>query len=233
MPDTRKGSKGDISNNEESMRLILDANKEELLKEIKKMHESLALLQIKINNVDTTLVKVLEIQKAQDVEVKNLKEQVRCLTEDYSNILNEVEERERRRPNLVIAGLQEKEEGSVEERKKWDAERVDDLFRELNDFTCSVVSSVYRIGKINSSGPRLLKVVCRDVDSKRSLLRKSKDLRDSVTFKNVYVNPDLTPMQQKENKRLRQELRSRRELGEDVIIRQGRIVEKGLRQNFL
>ena len=49
MPDTRKGSKSELLN-EESLRLILDANKAELLNEMKKVHESLALLQLKINS---------------------------------------------------------------------------------------------------------------------------------------------------------------------------------------
>ena len=229
--ETRKGNRGEVVN-EESLRVILDANKIELLNEMRKLQESLNLLQLKISNVDATLTKVLETQKAQDVEIKSLKEQVWGLSENYANIMNEVEERERRRPNLIVAGLQEKEVGSVEERKEWDSIKVDELFEELCNFEDSVVSSVYRIGKINSSRPRLLKIICRDVNSKRSLLSKSKYLRDSIDFKNVYLNPDLTPIQQKENKRLREELKARRDRGEDVFIRHGRIVEKGFRQNF-
>ena len=214
------------------MRIILDANKIELLNEMRKVNESLNILQTKINNIDITLTKVLETQKEQDVEIKALKVQVQGLSEGYSNIMNEVEERERRRSNLIIAGLWEKEDGSVEERKQWDVEKVEQLFGELCDFENSVVSSVFRIGKMNSSRPRLLKVICRDADAKRSLLRKAKDLRDSSIFRNVYLNPDMTPMQQEENKRLRLELKTRRNLGEDVIIRQGRIAGRGSRQNF-
>ena len=231
MPDTRKGSKGELLS-EERLRLILEANNVELMNEIKKVHESLALLQLKINNVDATLARVLETQKAQDTEIKALKGQVRCLSEDHSNIMNEVEDRERRRPNLIVAGLQEKENGTLEERKKWDAEKVDDLIEELCDFENSVVSSVFRIGKMNSSGPRLLKVICCDVDSKRSILCKSKELRNSTDFKNVYLNPDFTPKQQKENKRLRQELKARRDRGEEVTIRHGQIVEKRSGNHF-
>ena len=231
MPDTRKGSRSE-NISEESLRLILDSNKTELLSEMKKVQDSLNSLQLKIQNVDTTLVRILETQKTQDIEIQALKAQVRDLSQDYSNIMNEVEDRERRRPNLIVAGMQELEDGSVEDRKKFDADKIDVLFKELCDFEDSVVSSVFRIGKNNSSGPRLLKVICRDSDSKRSLLRKSKDLRDSTKYKNVYINPDLTPTQQRENKRLRQELRARRDRGEDVVIRRGQVIEKGSQNHF-
>ena len=153
---------------------------------------------------------------------------------DYETIVNEVEERDRRKPNLIVSGLLEKEEGDVLERKRWDEKQVEALFQSLCQMNKDAISSVHRIGKVNlvKSTPRLLKVVCRDNESKRALLRKARDLRNTANFKQVYVNPDLTPVQQEQSKRLRRELRMRRDRGEDVVISNGRVIQRNGTQNF-
>ena len=231
MPETRKGSKGE-GLSEEFMRMLLDSTKMELLTEMQKVNDSLQALQTKISNIDETLTKVLDTQKKQDLEIGALQDQVKQIKEDYAGIMNEIEDRDRRKNNLILSGFQEEEDGSVEDRRKRDIEKVDALFAQLCDFPCSVVSSVHRIGKVNSSKPRLLKIVCHNADFKRSLLRKAKDLRSLSGFENVYLNPDLTRVQQTEGKRLREELRARRSRGEEVVIMHGRIVEKSSLQNF-
>ena len=63
-------------------------------------------------------------------------------------------------------------------------------------------------------------------------MQKAKNLRNSTTFKNVYINPDLTIRQQKESKALRDELKKRRNNGESVVIRNGEVVPKNNEQNF-
>jgi hypothetical protein len=143
-----------------------------------------------------------------------------------------MEERDRRKANLIVSGIVEKEDGTVVERKQHDKAKVETLLQNLCDFNSTVITSVNRIGKVNSSKPRLLKIVCGNIETKLSLLRKAKELRRISSFKGVYLNPDQTPMQQKESKRLREELRRRRALGEDVLIQRGKIVERQTIQNF-
>ena len=209
----------------------LEIVKQDILKELKNVTNVLGSLQTKMCEVEGTLLKVLETQKRQDEEIKNLKEDVLRMKENQTNIIAEIEDRDRRKSNLVISGLQEMEEGTVEERKQWDLAKVRVLFSHLDDTEehAQGVSNTFRIGKINSSKPRLLKVVCANAESKRAILFKAKSLREREEYKHVYVNPDLTPAQQAQNKALREELRMRRNLGEDVIIRRGTIVRK---QNF-
>ena len=50
-----------------------------------------------------------------------------------------------------------------------------------------------------------------------ALLNKSKDLRRFPTLKSICTNPDLTRNQRETNRTLRQELKKRKEAGEDVI----------------
>lgn len=230
MPETRKGSKGEIQC-DESLRLILENNKLELLNEMKKINASLDFIRNKVNKVEDTLTMVLETQAKQDLEIKRLKEEMAIVRESHADILNEVADRDRRKNNLIIAGLPERDDGTVDDRRKWDMESVEKLFRELCNLNADIVSGIHRIGRVNSNRPRLLKVICRDVDSKISLLRKSRDLKKSQEFMNVYVNSDLTPAQRMDSKRLREEWKARRGRGEDVIIRNGRVIERS--QNFL
>lgn len=229
---TRKGRKGDDSSDDLSLRSAIDATKEELMKELKNISGTLKSLQTKISVVEDTLQKVLETQMTQDVEIKNLKEEVLTIKDDYNNILAEVESRDRRKSNLILSGLPEKEDGTADERKQSDMSAVKTLFSALDNSKTNAVSAVFRIGKMTSSGPRLLKVICCDEESKRALLSKSKDLRNIIQYKEVYINPDLTPLQQAQNKKLREELRARRNLGEEVMIRHGKVVMKASAQNF-
>ena len=230
--DTRKGRKSDSSSGDSSVRSAVDATKTELLNELHKIHNALNALQTKMSDVEGSLLKVLETQKRQDMEIKYLKEDVIKIKESHDNILAEIENRDRRKPNLIISGIQEKEDGSADERKRWDLSRVKALFSALGSFTDDIISNMHRIGRVNSSKPRLLKIVCKDTDSKRSLLFKAKNLRKVHEFKNIYINPDLTPVQQAQNRQLREELSLRRNLGEEVMIQHGKIVQMSSKQNF-
>ena len=88
------------------------------------------------------------------------------------------------------------------------------------------VTDVSRIGQAHESRPRLLRFKCNDRGSRMSLLRKAKELRNTSEHRGVYVNPDQTKRQRELSKALRNELRARRDLGEDVVIRHGKIVSK-------
>ncbi len=229
---TRRGRKGEISADDVSLHSAIYATKADLMKELKNINSTLNILQNKICDVEGTLQKVLETQRTQDAEIKLLKEDVLTIKENYDNILAEVEDRDRRKANLILSGLPEREDGSAEERKEGDMLTVKTLFSVLDNSKTEAVSAVFRIGKVTSSKPRLLKVICRDTESKRALLSKSKDLRNKAQYRNVFLNPDMTPLQQALNKRLREELRARRNLGEDVTIRHGKVVIKTSGQNF-
>ena len=93
------------------------------------------------------------------------------------------------------------------------------------------IRSTYRVGKNQKmSSPRLLKVILPDIETKQIILKKAKDLRNVSTCKNVFINPDLTPFQQKIQKDLREELKRRRDAGDRVKIYRGKVVE--INQNF-
>lgn len=145
--------------------------------------------------------------------------------ENAEDLCQEALQRLQRREFLVVSGLQENSSGSLEERKQADTESVKTLatFIGLESFE---PAEVLRIGKVNPARPRLLRVKCPSVRERTELLRGSKRLHNNPSFRNVYVNPDLTRQQREHNAELRREVRRRRENGEDVIIHRGVVVER-------
>ena len=103
--------------------------------------------------------------------------------------------------------------------------------KELSIDGDEILRRIHRIGKQVEGRDRLLRVVCCDEESKIGILRQAK-LLSNTSFKKVYINPDLTKTQREERKRLREELKRRKDVGEDVTIRYGRIVAASDR-NFL
>lgn len=253
MPDTRKGSKGDVSmfsgvrseldgvksellsemkKIQDMLFTDLTSARSELLSEMKKMQNMLLMLQSKITTFEGSLARVIETQGRQEAEIRSLKGDVLRLKEEKLEVFDEFEDRERRKPNLIISGIPEQHNGSVEERQNWDALRINSLLRDLGNFNEDIVTNTYRIGKSNSRGPRLLKVVCCNADEKRAVLLKAKELRRMEEYSRVFINSDLTPAQQVKNKALREDLKRRRGLGEDVVIQRGKIVKRGSLSNF-
>ena len=143
----------------------------------------------------------------------------------------EVQDMEFRKKNVMIFGLPEKSDGNIEERRRHDEESCLEIFSEIN-VTGAEIMSTHRFGKGRNDGKRPLKVVLQKSSKKREILTNAKHLRTSL-FSRVYIQHDLTPLQQEKAKRLRSELKCRREKGENVVIYRGSVVSKELVGNFL
>lgn len=142
-----------------------------------------------------------------------------------SELSNEIEEQVRRSQNFVISGIPESDAASLGSSLKEDVEKNAEVLRTIGCDPASVVE-VHRIGRPNRERPRLLRVKCTSVGVKESVLRNAKNLRKSPKFKGVYINPDRSPLQQRFWKDLYDELKKRREQGEDVIIFRNRITRR-------
>ena len=181
-----------------------------------------------ITEIRTKMVELGEsVRRVQDKCIK-LEEEMR---NDDEAIFREFEERHRRRKYLIISGLRESS-GSLEERRESDRDAVKELADEIGVKDLDLLTNqVSRIGPLNtsSSRPRLLRVKCDTMEDKFSMLRLSKKLRNCEEYQGIYVNLDLTLKQRELGKIQRQELKRRREAGEDVVIRRGQIIVK---QNF-
>ena len=179
-----------------------------------------------IDDVKTTLAELTKRVDMIDNRTTALEKKFSELEDDRESLLAEIEERGRRRPNLIISGIAERVDGTLEERKQWDKSHVEEIFKDLGELNNDHISHIFRIGNLNSKRPRLLRIVCSDIKTKSAVLLRAKTLRSMPQHENVYINPDMTPMQQEQNKRLREEFKCRRSQGEDIVIRRGKIVPK-------
>ena len=73
--------------------------------------------------------------------------------------------------------------------------------------------------------PRVLLVQLEDTSQKSLTLNLAKNLRKTEKWKQTYIAPDMTKQQREERRKLRVEMKRRREEGEEnLTIRRGRLV---------
>ncbi len=147
------------------------------------------------------------------------------------DVMEEMRDRERRRHNVIVAGLPEETDGSARERQTVDMTRIHNIFNGLIDVETAEITRIHRIGKTANGRPRLIRVVMTNENTKKALLYNAKKLRMSE-HRNIFINNDLTITQRKARKALHDELTRRRNAGEDIIIRHGQIVTRDPNQNF-
>ena len=166
------------------------------------------------------------------------------VNKEIEQAISEKQDIERRKLNLIVYNMpeQEKSDESVWDTPakiaadiKYVSKMVEDEFH-LNMNTSTPTPKIVdarRIGKILESEPgktprpRPLILKFNDIESKRGVLSKAKDLRSSTDkeYKAIFINPDLTPLQRKNDAKLREEMWKRRiENNENVVIRKGKIV---------
>ena len=187
--------------------------KEEILKhlqfEIKKIDNSIENLTTKIEKFEDRLTELQEKSAAQETQIQDIKNTIGTICGKITaDITDEMEQRARRMQNLVISGIPELNDGSVEERRAHDESEVKKVLCELGMESISNCRAS-RIGKPRQDRSRLLKLTCPDAHTKQKILRNGKSLRTSILYKKVYVNEDQTPMQQEQSRMLRAELKRR------------------------
>ena len=133
-------------------------------------------------------------------------------------------DKDRRKNNLVIHNLRESTSESKEEKISGDINLFCDMIKEA--FKINVkVSKAFRVGKPVEGRDRLLIITLDTPGVKHDILRLAPLLRSSDRWGNIYITPDLTPAERDVAKKLREELRARRNGGEtNLTIRRGRIV---------
>ena len=103
-----------------------------------------------------------------------------------------------REKNMVVFGLPETTDRVAKTT-------LDELFEELKEKP--KVTTMKRIGERNEKRPRPLLVSLEKRATLLALLRKARNLKDSEQFSAVYLSPDLTPSELKEQKALRSTLK--------------------------
>ena len=182
-----------------------------------------------LNPIQEKITSLLEQHKLLEQKCDNLQAEVDRLkkekVESSKELVNEMEQRMNKCLNVIFSGIHEESEGSPKERKDKDREKVIEILSAL-DIEPSAFVSLTRVGKIDSSNHRKIKVTIKDFETRMSILHNTSKLRRSHKFKDVYINPDLTLAQSKELYALRQERNEKRKAGLDVVIYRNKVVER-------
>ena len=207
------------------IKFLIESSKSEILaalkSEIDELKNTVSSLSKKVEKLDSRHTFLENRCRALEDQCDRADHRVR--TED---LLHEAEERQRKRKHIIVVGLPESKSGTVEERAEGDKSALKDLVADIGVEDFEAVE-IRRIGRVSSSRPRLLRVKCKDHESKSNILRKARFLRNNTRYRNMFINPDLTPLQREQNKQLRSELHRRRAAGDRVVIRRGQIVDAG------
>lgn len=212
------------------IKTLIDNVRKEIINTLK---DEVGALRSTIDKLKTT---VSELQS----ENKELTE--RCISVEaqlhsysrtlMSDISDEIENRAHRSKNIVISGVPESSpDSSKDEAAKEDATLSTDILKTLG-FKENTIGEVRRIGKPNEKRPRLLRVTCISKEVRDDILRRAKELRRYSRYRGFFINPDRTPFQQKCWSELLSELKTRRDIGEDVVIFRDRVVPRRRNQNF-
>lgn len=161
--------------------------------------------------------------------------------EKKEDVLSELEERNRRKANLVWFGVPESGSEDVNERKKADARFITDccsrtLGVKVEIGACRRLRSQAGSQTEGGSGKRPLLVTLKDSNDVGMVLREAKKLRSSQEFNSVFVKKDSTPLERAELKKLLavrdQKRQDTKQKGgeENWVIRNGKIVNFTRRQ---
>ena len=93
------------------------------------------------------------------------------------------------------------------------------------------VKTAIRIGKKSEDKPRPLIITLNS--EREQVLRRARLIRRYKDWQNVFIDPDRTPLEQEEFRDLRAEFKKRREDGENIIMRDGKILRSTRKSSTL
>lgn len=180
---------------------------------------SLAGLIDTINSLSSTVAEMKDIMNELITENKKLRKEIEYLkdkeiqtnnivenTVNEESVIEEAVERLRRSNNVIIRGIQETNDGKEEDGNAVKT-LVSSVIPEIQNLQ---IVTATRLGKYNPSRSRPIKVTFHDSSVVHRVLR-------SRPKKGIFINKDLTRMQQNKSYTIRKEFRNRLENGEKDI----------------
>jgi hypothetical protein len=151
---------------------------------------------------------------------KNAKKPADQLTVANATI-NELQEREKRKKNVIIYGIPESTSATLTDKKADDELKIKEILRVIDKPDISPVYS-RRLKSKDSNKPGPVLVELSDTSLRNPVLLAAKKLREVDEYKSVYISPDLTEAERQLDYKLRQERNKlNAELGPDSPFRYG------------
>jgi hypothetical protein len=189
------------------------------------------------------LEKVTKLEERAESEEQRINEKVvqvcnEIIEKTCNEKIEEKFEQEKRRKNLIIFNVKEQDqELSPKDKEIKDMEFCEKLFGEEDKLNVEGIGirKVIRIGKRNTENnrPRPIIVKLEEDHQPWIILKNSRNLRAhrDENVRSIRIAKDLTMMQREEEKKLYEELKERRERGEEGwYIKSGKLVRGARRQ---
>lgn len=185
---------------------------------------------------DAKVISALSKLAMLEAKVADLEAKIELnIEKKIEDMLDERLEREKKKNNLIIFGIPEAPE-SVQgvNRKHNDLNKLEKLGDGLSDelkIDSTIIENIYRIGKIvnDNTRPRPVCIKLKEMHDKYRILNSAKRLRDVSDDwrKNVFISLDYTKHQRELRKIAMEELKSRRDAGEqNLMIRNFKVVTR-------
>ena len=145
------------------------------------------------------------------------------MRKEIYSVMHEDREREKKKLNLCIRNFPESPNGQNELPK---VKKFLEKNLGIQGTEISGISEIRRLGQPTADKARIMIVSCSNMDVRRNILKNASKLKSYRTpnDKRVFILPDMTKMQIEADKKLNDELWRRRNRGERVVIRRGRII---------
>jgi len=136
----------------------------------------------------------------------------KAVTNSQTEVFAELRERDERKKNVIVYGIPEAAaEIKGKARKDYDVEQVCDIAREINvNLNANDIKFAKRLGEKGEES-RPIQVGLLIDNKKVEILRNGKKLKDSDSYYEVYISPDLTRKQREEERELWSEAQRKNE----------------------
>ena len=196
-------------------------------KENEKEERALMMMMIKkMSEQMTGMEKMIEDKINEKIKISE-----KCSMEKIIKMERDVDEKFeafRRRKNIIVYGMPEKDERDEKKRGEIDQINISNLLIELGTNVRNY--EISRLGKqITEGRPRPMRIELIKESDKYAVLKGAFKLKNTrnETFKRISITTDMSYKQREAEQILREELKERKRAGEkNIKIRKGRIVKE-------
>ena len=144
--------------------------------------------------------------------------------------------------SLIVFGIPEEQDTAKEAQMKSDFLSIKNLYSDRVQLECNDITQIIRIGTIKPNQTRPIKITFHCIQKRQQVLRNNKNLiingdefeectshycdETGEHHQHIYVNTDKTKKQIADEKKLREELKTRKQHDPELVIRNGKIVNK-------
>ena len=194
-----------------------------------------------LNEEKEKLNKFIEKQQKLSEVVKKQKEAVAVVVKQQRQAVADGKYKEDRAKNLIVYGVPEEHE-DVSEQMKTDYNTIKYLYRESVQLPTKDISQISRLGPKKQGQVRPIRITFSNTEKRLEILRNNKNLilddenfamctaiycEDKQKHKHIYVTTDKTKQERDIEAKLRTELNTRKQAGEqNLIIRNFKIITK-------